>query len=195
MNPIQIFESYNRASSPSNKSYKYCPSCSQPFPQRPTESNRLQCTNCNWTYYHNPSPGVVTLITDDVRVLLGKRGSSSYAPNKWCLPGGYIEHHEDFLSAAIREVHEETHLNVQIQSIISVTSNFLTSDLHTLVIILHATIIGGDPQPGDDLAELQWFTFTDPLPDMAFEADEHIIQRFYHTNLKGAPVDPAFATD
>ena len=65
MNPTQIFESYNRASSPSNKSYKYCPSCSQPFPQRPTESNRLQCTNCNWTYYHNPSPGVVTLITDD----------------------------------------------------------------------------------------------------------------------------------
>jgi 8-oxo-dGTP pyrophosphatase MutT (NUDIX family) len=68
----------------------------------------------------------VVLIEKDGQVLLGQR-SGSYGAGKWGLPQGFIEFDEDFLSAAIREVKEETGLDVEIRSIISVVSNFLSA--------------------------------------------------------------------
>jgi ADP-ribose pyrophosphatase YjhB (NUDIX family) len=106
---------------------------------------------------------------------------------------GFIESDEDFLTAAIREVKEETNLDVEICSIISVVSNFLLPSLHTLAIILLARVVDGEPRAGDDLQTLEWVPLLGPLPEMAFEADAHIIERYGRTRLKGAPVDPDFA--
>jgi ADP-ribose pyrophosphatase YjhB (NUDIX family) len=137
---------------------------------------------------------VVILITEAKRVLLGKRGGeSNYATGKWCLPGGYIEYNEDFLTAAIREVQEETGLKVEIVSLLSVMSNFLKQGLHTLVVVVRARIIGGEFRAGDDLTELGWYPLEGPFPEMAFEADQSIIEFFHATNLQGAPVDRKYA--
>jgi ADP-ribose pyrophosphatase YjhB (NUDIX family) len=106
---------------------------------------------------------------------------------------GFIEFEEDFLSAATREVKEETGLNIEIRSIISVVSNFLSPGLHTLAIVLLARVVGGEARAGDDLEALKWFPLEGPLPEMAFEADQHIIERYSETRLEGAPVDPDFA--
>ena len=46
------------------------------------------------------------------------------------------------LTAAIREVKEETGLDVEIRSILSVVSNFLSPRLHTLAIVLLARAVG-----------------------------------------------------
>ena len=50
------------------------------------------------------------------------------------LPCGYIEFHEDYLTAARREVKEETGLEVEITALLSVASNFLRADIHTLAV-------------------------------------------------------------
>jgi ADP-ribose pyrophosphatase YjhB (NUDIX family) len=105
---------------------------------------------------------------------------------------GFIEFEEDFLSAATREVKEETGLNIEIRSIISVVSNFLSPGLHTLAIVLLARVVGGEARAGDDLDALQWCPLEGPLPEMAFEADQHIIERYSKTRFKGAPVDPDY---
>ena len=67
-----------------------------------------------------------------------KAKPGSFKGGKWSLPGGFIEYDEDFLSGGIREIKEETGLNIKINAIISVVSNFLSPKLHTLVIILLA---------------------------------------------------------
>jgi ADP-ribose pyrophosphatase YjhB (NUDIX family) len=136
---------------------------------------------------------VVILIADGDLVLLGRRAKCSYAPGKWCLHGGFIEFNEDFFTAAIREVKEETGYDVEITSILSVMSNFLRAGLHTLVVVLEASIISGEPSPGDDIVELGWFPLDGPFPDMAFEADHHITLRYRETDLTGAPIDPEYA--
>ncbi len=41
------------------------------------------------------------------RVLLIERGHDPYA-GRWALPGGYVDPHETFAAAAVRELHEET---------------------------------------------------------------------------------------
>jgi ADP-ribose pyrophosphatase YjhB (NUDIX family) len=134
----------------------------------------------------------VVLIEQEGRVLLGRR-TGSYGAGQWGLPMGFIEHGEDFLTAARREVKEETGLDVEICSILSVVSNFLSPRLHTLAIVLLARAAGGALQAGDDLDAVAWFPLDGPLPEMAFEADAHICERFYRTRIEGAPVDPRFA--
>lgn len=193
MFPQQVFAAYDRASRHAGKRYRYCPACGVPLSQNTHEHPHLHCASCNWRQYQNPAPGVVIVIPEGDSVLLGKRTSRSFAPGKWCLPGGFIEFDEDFLMAAIREVREETGLRVTIRSILSVVSNFLAPELHTLVVVLLAEVVGGKLAAGDDLEELQWAPLTGPFPDLAFEADRHIIERYARTRLEGAPVDPYYA--
>jgi 8-oxo-dGTP diphosphatase len=195
MQPKQIFTAYDRFSAGQDRNaFRYCPLCAAPLSTKNhLDHTRQICSHCGWIHYRNPASGVVILITDEERVLIGKRGSSSFAAGLWCLPGGFVEFGEDFLGAAIRETREETGLDVEICSIISVCSNFLASHLHTLVTVLKARVIGGTPAPGDDLKELRWVPLEGPFPEMAFEADSHIIERYRLTFLEGAPVDPDFS--
>ena len=134
------------------------------------------------------------MIEEDGYVLLGKR-RGGFGTGKWGLPQGYIEFDEDFLTAAIREVKEETGLDVEIRSILNVVSNLLSPRLHTLAIVLLAGVAAGEPCACDDLESLEWFPLSGPLPDMAFEADEHIIARVRQIALdQGLPVDLDFAS-
>jgi ADP-ribose pyrophosphatase YjhB (NUDIX family) len=142
--------------------------------------------------FRNPVPGVVVLIEKEETVLLGKR-RGGFGAGKWGLPQGYIEFGEDFLTAAIREVKEETGLDVEIRSIINVVSNLLSPGLHTLAIVLAAGVAGGELRAGDDLETLEWVPLSGPLPEMAFEADEWIIGRYQMKLEEGLPVDPDFA--
>ncbi len=174
----QVFSAYEGAGRPAGTPYRHCPLCATSLLPGESVGPRATCPACGWVHYRNPSPGVVALITDGDRVLLGKRGPDSFAPDLWCLPGGFIEFEEDFLTAAVREVREETGLCVAVKAILNVTSNFLSPGLHTLAIVVHARIVGGDPVPGDDISALGWFPVRGPLPDLAFEADRHILERF-----------------
>ena len=63
-----------------------------------------------------------------------------------------------------------------------------------MAIVLLGGVVGGELCAGDDLETLEWVPLAGPLPEMAFEADEHIIERYRQTKLEwGLPVDPGFA--
>ena len=174
--------------------YKFCPFCGTELaPKEKGGKQRPACPTCGFVHFRNPTPGVVVLIDHEETVLLGKR-KGGFGKGKWGLPQGYIEFGEDFLTAAIREVKEETGLDVEIRSILNVVSNLLSPTLHTLAIVLLAGVVAGEPCAGDDLETLEWVPLAGPLPDMAFEADEWIIERYQQTGPAGGlPVDPAFA--
>jgi len=196
MQPKQVFFTEKwQAGIEKPTAFIYCPTCKTPLISKENGGkSRPTCPSCGFTYFQNPSTGVVVLIEDEGRVLLGKRTSASFGAGKWCLPQGYIEFDDDFLTAAIREVKEETHLDVEIRTILSVVSNFLAPGLHTLVVVVLARVVAGEPHAGDDLDEVAWFPLTGPLPEIAFDADQHIIERYHQTRLDGAPVDPLFAS-
>lgn len=195
MKAKQIFELYHRQEKGTIDTCKYCPKCGAKYHLTSSgRHSRKKCPRCGSILYQNPSPGVIVLIVDDDMILLGKRAQKVFMGGKWSLPGGFIEFDEDFLSAAHREIMEETSLSIKIFSIISVVSNFLSPTLHTLVIVLLAEKISGELRPGDDIVRLEWFPLSGPFPAMAFEADKHIIERYYKTKIAGIPVDPWFAS-
>jgi len=193
--PIQqVFAAYDATDKPQPKYYKYCPVCGTRL-KLESEGNQRRpvCSNCGFVQFRNPFPGVVVVIEKEGLVLLGRR-AGGFGKGKWGLPQGYIEFEEDFLTAAIREVKEETGLDVKIRSVINVVSNFLSPRLHTLAIVMLAGVIGGEPCACDDLEILEWFPLTEPLPEMAFEADRMILRRVQDTDLgEGLPVDLDFA--
>ena len=190
----QVFSTYSRDEDTHLGQFEYCPSCgTQLALVEKGGKQRPACLNCGFVQFRNPVPGAVVVIEKDGHVLLGKR-RGSFGKGKWGLPQGYIEYDEDFLTAAIREVKEETGLDVKIRSIINVVSNLLSPRLHTLAIVLLAGVNAGELKAGDDLETLDWFPLPGPLPEMAFDADELIIRRVQNTNLEESlPVDIDFS--
>ena len=58
--------------------------------------------------------------------------------------------------------------------------------------VLLARPIGGDLRAGDDIEAVKWFPLAGPIPEMAFAADRHIIERYSQTRFVGARVDPDY---
>lgn len=173
--------------------FQFCPHCSSRMADRLENSvTRKYCPACGYFQYQNPLPGVTILIIEDEKILLGKRCSTSFHPGTWCLPGGFIEFEEDFITAAHREIFEETGLEVAVESIVNVASNFLSDRLHTLVVVLRAAVRGGRLRAGDDLIALEWFSLNGNLPEMAFESDTYLIQRYAAETIVGIPADENF---
>lgn len=191
----QVFSAYDGQLDEDEWQFKFCPMCGKELsPQHRGGRERPACINCGFVNYRNPATGVVVVIEQDGKVLLGKR-NGGFGRGKWGLPQGFIEFDEDFLTAAIREVKEETGLDIEIRSVLNVVSNMLSPRLHTLAIILLAGVVDGEAVAGDDLERLDWFPISQPLPEMAFEADHWVIQAYREDILGRLPVDPNFATN
>jgi 8-oxo-dGTP diphosphatase len=190
MKAKQIFINYQYQGNQGLENIKYCSSCGSNYDLK-EEGGRLRpvCPKCGLVYYKNPSPGVSILIVENERVLLCKRAPGNFQSGKWCLPCGFIEFDEDFLIAAHREVKEETGLDIEIQSIINVTFNYLSPQIHSMVIVFQACVLGGNERAGDDIEALKWFPIGGSLPEMAFEADSYIIEKYKRKSLLGIPID------
>lgn len=196
MKPQQVFRAYPQDVDTANQAVinRYCGRCGATCEQQHLEGGiRSACGACGFIHYKNPQPAIAVLIERDKHFVLGKRISKSLGHGQWCLPCGYVEYHEDYLSAAVREVREETTMDVRIKSIISVVTNYLKPNIHSLVTVLSAEVVNGELNAGDGMEEVRWFPHTGNFPEMAFEADTHIISRYFETNLIGAPVDLNYA--
>jgi ADP-ribose pyrophosphatase YjhB (NUDIX family) len=139
----------------------------------------------------NPDPGVTVVVAEEDRVLLVRRRNETGWGERWCLPGGHIEFDEDFLTAGLRETLEETGVHVEITGILSVVSNFWQHVDSTFVAVLLARPLRGTPTANPEMSEVAWFEWN-ALPEMAFEADVHIIERYFTTRDAGASIDTAF---
>jgi len=92
---------------------------------------------------------------------LVKRG---HEPNKgmWSIPGGLIKLGETAEEAAIREVKEETGLEVSIGPVAGIF-NVIIKDVeskikyHYVIIDYFGEIIGGMLRPGTDVTDARWF--------------------------------------
>lgn len=73
-------------------------------------------------WQHAPYPPIFTttdaLIVQSGHILLIERGGD-YGQGLYALPGGFVDPHENLLSACLREVHEETNLPIDAQTLTS----------------------------------------------------------------------------
>jgi 8-oxo-dGTP diphosphatase len=153
---------------------------------------RPACGACGFVQFQNPAPTVSVLVVAGEGILLGRR-KSTIGGGRWALPSGYIEYDDDFLTTGIQEVKEETGLDVEIESIVTVLSSFYAPGYHYVSIFLLARVVGGELRACDDLEEATWYPLTGPLPEMAFVEDVSVIETYAATRERGLPVDPRYA--
>jgi ADP-ribose pyrophosphatase YjhB (NUDIX family) len=124
---------------------------------------------------------VGAVIVDDDRLLLIRRGHGP-AAGAWSLPGGRVEMGETLLEALVREVQEETALEVVAGDYIGYVEIF-GDDSHFVVHDFYATAFDAEVVvAGDDAAEAAWFELH-AVPEMnlsaglaEFLADNRIIE-------------------
>jgi ADP-ribose pyrophosphatase YjhB (NUDIX family) len=186
----QVYATYNWRENQGVEKFRYCPLCGTELTRKPVDQKtRPLCPHCGFIYYRNPFPTVSVLVIQNQEVLLGKRLGEP-GKGKWAVPSGYIEFEDDFLTAAIREVKEETGLEIELLSILNVQSAFLPPEYHFLGVYLLADVLGGKLQAGDDLERVDWFSLSGPLPEMAFPPDVQIMQACSNGTIEGLPVQP-----
>ena len=139
--------------------FHYCPKCgSDLFEEHNFKSKH--CSNCGFTYYQNPSSATAAFILNSKGELLVARRGKEPAKGTLDLPGGFVDNDESGEQGIIREIKEETGLNIpEVEYLFSIPNIYRYSgmDIHTLDMFYlchvddNATVLAAD-----DAAELSW---------------------------------------
>jgi 8-oxo-dGTP diphosphatase len=147
-------------------------------------------------YPDRPIVGVGAVIFEGQKVLLVKRGREP-ALGEWSIPGGCVDLGETLEQALIREVYEETHLQVEVLALVKVLERIFREPdervaYHYVLIDFLCGCRGGTLLAGSDAAEAQFV----PLRELSCRGlapvTLHVIQRAdgMRKKKKGGEIPP-----
>ncbi len=132
---------------------------------------------------------VATIFDDEKRVLLVHQ---TYKGSKWAWPGGVVEDGEAPWTAVVREVKEETGLDVQVVRLVSV---YHSADQSALGFQFLCRVVGGELRvDGQEISEARFFDLARlPAPmtvpgrqrvaDALADYAEPILREFSHLEI------------
>ena len=109
----------------------------------------------------HPRPSCHAVIAHEGKVLLVLRGHEPYA-GWWGLPGGSVEAGETVVQALVREVAEETGLDVRPRALLGYRDAIARDDAgnlvyHFVIMFFAADVYGGTLRAASDAAAARWF--------------------------------------
>jgi ADP-ribose pyrophosphatase YjhB (NUDIX family) len=111
-------------------------------------------------YPDRPVVSVGAVVIDGDRVLLIKRGQEPLK-GRWSLPGGVVEAGEELHAALVREVREETCLDVQVGPVVEVLDRISRDETgrveyHYVIIDYLCRALGGSLVCASDAEDARW---------------------------------------
>ncbi len=167
---------------------KHCPLCGAELAADSIEGRvRPRCTRCRFVLYENPAGASAGCVRDELgRVLLVRRAIDP-CRGDWALPAGYQEIDEEPSRTAVREVLEETGLEVEAVALFDL---FLVRDptrKATNLAVFLCRVLGGTLRAGDDALEVRWFDLNDLPPNVAFDNRTRILERLERAPVRTEP--------
>ena len=103
-----------------------------------------------------PVLAVGAVVVKDGKLLMIRRAKE---PGKglWSIPGGRVENGEYLSQALVREVKEETNLDVEVRELLGILE--VPGDPHYVILDHVAAVVGGDPKAADDVDAVEWVDF------------------------------------
>ncbi|MFC1727959.1 NUDIX hydrolase [Nanoarchaeota archaeon] len=129
--------------------------------------------------------GFGVMLLKDGKILLGKRhedpekaSSLLNGAGTWTMPGGKLDFGESFEEGAIREVLEETGINLKNVNVICV-NNDLIETAHFITIGMFSKDFEGEPKvmEPDEITEWNWFSLDD-LPSPIFPPSAKVLKNY-----------------
>lgn len=144
--------------------FRYCPVCgSKHFKEETAKSKR--CSNCGFEYFLNPSSATAAFILNDKGELLIERRKEEPGRGTLDLPGGFCDMDETSEQGVLREIKEETGLELEAPQYLFSLPNiyrYCGFDVPTMdAFFLFHVASGLEVKPGDDAAELMWTPLAD----------------------------------
>ena len=152
--------------------YAFCPLCGKTLVEATLDGHRrLRCPDdgCGFVFYQNPIPAAGAILVQDDSILLVKR---AHPPRIgwWCIPAGFMEWSEHPEQTAVREVREETGLDIKLTSFFEVYTGIDDPRSNAVLLLYLAEIVGGTMQASDDALEVRFFPFNHLPEQIAFES-------------------------
>lgn len=132
-------------------------------------------------YPDRPIVGVGAVIFQDDRVLLIRRGKEP-AFGQWSIPGGAVMTGETLPEAVVREILEETHLQVEVLSLIKVLDRIFREpdgrvSYHYVLLDFLCRVKGGKLQSDSDALDARFVSLQDLASYQMAPITVEVIQR------------------
>jgi len=166
--------------------HHFCLQCGTQMEDRQIEGmQREQCPACGWIYYQQLKVGSAVLIeNDEGNLLLARRGHAPWQ-GFWNIPAGYVEVHETPEQAAIRETHEETGLDIQIDKLLG--TYFFDDDPrgNGLLVLFTGHVIGGKLTGNHESTQFEYFSRANLPEKICGAGHDKIIKAWKEGQLTG----------
>ncbi|HSN78414.1 MAG TPA: NUDIX domain-containing protein [Anaerolineae bacterium] len=123
-----------------------------------------------------PRVGIGVIMTKDQQVLLLRR-HNVHGAGTWSTPGGHLDFGESPEQCAVREVKEETGLDIDAVAFRAITNDvFATEGRHYITIWMEGRYVVGDPilAAPYEASEIGWFPW-DALPQPLFLSLQNLL--------------------
>ena len=170
---------------------RFCYRCASPMePQSRDGRVRPVCTRCGTVFFLDPKvvAGVITEVDGNVVMI---RRNLEPGLGKWAFPAGFVDRGEVIAEAAVREVKEETGLDVEITRLVGVYS--MAGDTNILVVYA-GKVVGGELMAGSEAQDVGLYPW-ESLPPLAFERDAGIIRQWRERRGDDVPDLPQLPTN
>ncbi|MDZ4774263.1 MAG: NUDIX hydrolase [Planctomycetota bacterium] len=154
----------------------HCPLCAARLVPAFVEGReRTRCPACAFVHFENPASAAAGVVIDEhERVLLVRRAIEPYM-GSWALPAGYQEIDEDPRQTVVREIKEESGIDVEACELLDLLFVAAPARKPANLAVYLCRPLGGVLVPGHDAVEAAWFDLAALPEDLAFENGPRIL--------------------
>ena len=164
---------------------KYCPYCGARGTWKVPPGDtlpRLVCESCGRIHYQNPQIIAGCLVELERKILMCRRAIEPRL-GSWTFPAGYMESGENIETAAVREMLEETGIEVEVDGLYSLFSVLERDHVYAM---FRARARTTETQCGDESLEVAFVAPEDiPWDELAYPIVEHILERYLKERASG----------
>ena len=147
--------------------FRFCPICGSEHFEVNSEKSKW-CGHCGFEYFFNPSASTVAVICNQKNELLVVERAKEPAKGTLDLPGGFADLYETAEEGVVREVREETGLEVCVDRFLFTLPNiypYSGLDIHTMDLFFLCRVTGGSIRAMDDAARAIWLPWERLRPE------------------------------